>query len=151
MSSGDVIVLGIVYFCMAKIHYLNWDKTSGIESSEDEMSPRHAFSALHVIDEEELGHMPKSWYQEVCVVPDLGVEELYNAFQGGVRFDVDSIENPEVFKEAQSAYEAAQVRSMSVGDVIEVGGELHMVSSFGFSSISWNEQVPDVLVSYMET
>lgn len=43
------------------------------------------------------------------------------------------------------------IRSMSVGDVIDLNGTLYLVASFGFNEVEWSETIPSELEGYPDT
>lgn len=116
---------------MATIYYLNWDQERRADDSQ-ELGPAselfHKYNVESVLDEDE---KPPTQYDE----------EEFNELYREVA-DVD-VEDPEAAwkqwnagsgHESQAFYEA-EVRSMSVGDIVEIDGTYHLAAPVGFKEI----------------
>lgn len=122
---------------MATVYYLNWDR----EGNEEQ---RDLFHEAHMQDRgeseqnadgrsDEINTVPRNWYREVAKVDTIEREKIWKAFQGGVPVDSES----EQMQSLKSEFVNAEDRSMSVGDIIELGSNPHMAVSIGFKPVNW--------------
>lgn len=118
----------------ATIHYLNWDQERRTEE-DPELGPAsqlfHDYGVEQVLDDDE--RTPEEFSEEEF-------SELYREV-ASVTGDYD---NPEQLweewnrgsrKESEEFYDA-EVRSMSVGDVVDIDGTYHQVRTVGFREIT---------------
>lgn len=110
---------------MATIYYLNWDKPDNKEQQD-------FFHNAH-LSETDISSVHKDWYRKIAEVNSIEREKIWTAFQGGV--PVDSTQDDLV--ELKEVFQNAEERSMSVGDVVELGGEPHIAVSIGFKKTEW--------------
>ena len=111
-----------------KIHYLNWDEEAEEHGPASELF--HKYGVESVLEEDE---MPPSefaedefddLYREVATVTGEydNPEQLWKEWNAGSR------------QESQEFYDA-EVRSMSVGDVVELDGTYYQAKAIGFDEI----------------
>ncbi|ELY83611.1 hypothetical protein [Natrinema altunense] len=112
----------------ATIYYLNWDEEAEDHGPASELF--HKYGVESVLDEDE---MPPSefseeefeeFYREVATVEGdyEHPEQLWREWNRGSR------------EESQEFYDA-EVRSMSVGDVVELDGDYYLAKAIGFDEI----------------
>lgn len=116
---------------MATIYYLNWDQEHRAEDDQ-ELGPAsklfHKYNVESVLDEDE---KPPTQY---------GKEEFNDVYREVAEVDVEDPEEAWKQWNAGSGYESrefyeAEVRSMSVGDIVEIDGTYHLAAPVGFKEI----------------
>ena len=118
----------------ARIFYLNWDKERRTEE-DPELGPAsqlfHDYGVEHILDEDE--RPPEEFteeefqelYREIATVEGEydNPEQLWEEWNAGSR------------KESQEFYDA-EVRSMSVGDVVKLDDTYYQAKAIGFDEIT---------------
>lgn len=110
---------------MATVYYLNWDQP-------ENEAQREFFHKAH-LSETDLSSVNKEWYRKVTEVKGIEREKIWTAFQGGIPIDTDD----EKMNQLRDTFNNTEDRSMSVGDIIELGGEPHIAISMGFKKTKW--------------
>jgi len=112
----------------ATIYYLNWDEEGQDHGSASELF--HKYGVESVLEEDEL---PPTEFSE---------EEFDELYREVASVKGDYSDPGELWREWNrgSGYESdrfldAEVRSMSVGDVVEIGDVYYQVKSIGFDEI----------------
>jgi hypothetical protein len=105
-----------------KIHYLNWDE-------EEERGEAHElFHDFHGFTEDEIPELTEEDFQELY----REVASLQTGYESPERFWSEW--NAGSGEESQEFYDA-EVRSMSVGDIVEIGKTYYQARSAGFEEI----------------
>jgi hypothetical protein len=116
----------------ATVHYLNWDQEARGEASE----LFHKLGVQSVLDEDE---QPSDTYSR---------EEFDDLYREVAEIDVDDPEeawqkwNRGSGRESREFYDA-EVRSMSVGDVLEMDGTFYQAQNIGWEEIKVEEKSTD--------
>lgn len=112
----------------ATLYYLNWDQEGGNTGPASTLF--HKYGVESVLDEDE---MPPTEFTD---------EEFNDLYREIATVEGDYSDPEQLWKEwnAGSGYESldfyeAEVRSMSVGDVVELDDTYHLAKSIGFDEI----------------
>jgi hypothetical protein len=114
-----------------KIHYLNWDEEAEEHGPASDLF--HKYTVESVLEEDEKPPTEFSedefqeLYREIATVEGeySNPEQLWKEWNNGSR------------QESQEFYDA-EVRSMSVGDVVEIGDTYYQAKEVGFEEIEVN-------------
>lgn len=113
----------------ATIHYLNWDEEAEEHGPASELFNKYNVESVLEEDEKPPTEFSedefKELYREVATVEGnySNPEQLWKEWNAGSR------------QESQEFYDA-EVRSMSVGDVVEIDGEFYQAKTIGFQEIN---------------
>lgn len=104
---------------MATIYYLTWHHSGPTEHGEaTERFHDYHHETPVALSEDEFGEL----YEEVGEYDADDPEDVWRAYNRGSR-------------QEDSEFLDKEIRSMSVGDIVEIDGEYYMAASFGFDRI----------------
>lgn len=106
---------------MPQIYYLQWD-------DEDNVDAQDRFHEYHLDTPDTLSYTEfDQLYDPVAEVETDDLEELYREWNRGSSYETKK-------------FLSEQVRSMSVGDIVERGDQYYMCASIGWDEISIEER-----------